>query len=191
MSNVVTPANGAFAMNGEIEKAARRERPRLLDFIRRRVKTDQDAEDILQDVFYGLVSSYSVTEPIERLTAWLFRAARNRIIDLYRKRKPETLPLEELEESLPVRLEQILFDPSAYPDALYDRSVVWTELADALDELPEEQREVFVMHELEGKSFKEIAAITGEPLNTLLSRKRYAILVLRDRLQELYDDLLS
>ncbi len=191
MSNIVTPADGALAVNSKLEEAVRHERPRLLDFIRRRVKTDQDAEDILQDVFYGLFASYSVTEPIERLTAWLFRAARNRIIDLYRKRRAETLSLEDLEESLPLRLEQILFDPSVDPDTLYDRSAVWAELADALEDLPEEQREVFVMHELEGKSFKEIAAITGEPLNTLLSRKRYAILALRDSLQDLYDDLSS
>ena len=190
MSNDLISSNGALAMNAVLEQAARRERPKLLNFIRRRVKTDEDAEDILQDVFYRLVTSYSVTEPIEELTSWLFRAARNRIIDWYRKRKADPFSTLDLEESLPVRLEEILFDPEVDPDTLFARSRVWTELSDALDELPDRQREVFVLHELEGKSFKEIAEITGEPVNTLLSRKRYAILPLRERLQDLYDEFL-
>jgi RNA polymerase sigma factor (sigma-70 family) len=190
MSNDLISSNGALAMNAVLEQAARRERPKLLNFIRRRVKTDEDAEDILQDVFYRLVTSYSVTEPIEELTSWLFRAARNRIIDWYRKRKADPFSTLDLEESLPVRLEEILFDPEVDPDTLFARSRVWTELSDALDELPDRQREVFVLHELEGKSFKEIAEITGEPVNTLLSRKRYAILTLRERLQDLYDEFL-
>ncbi len=191
MSNDLISSNGALAMNAVLEQAARRERPKLLNFIRRRVKTDEDAEDILQDVFYRLVTSYSVTEPIEELTSWLFRAARNRIIDWYRKRKADPFSTLDLEESLPVRLEEILFDPEVDPDTLFARSRVWTELSDALDELPDRQREVFVLHELEGKSFKEIAEITGEPVNTLLSRKRYAILTLRERLQDLYDEFLA
>ena len=190
MSNDLISSNGALAMNAVLEQAARRERPKLLNFIRRRVKTDEDAEDILQDVFYRLVTSYSVTEPIEELTSWLFRAARNRIIDWYRKRKADPFSTLDLEESLPVRLEEILFDPEVDPDTLFARSRVWTELSDALDELPDRQREVFVLHELEGKSVKEIAEITGEPVNTLLSRKRYAILTLRERLQDLYDEFL-
>jgi RNA polymerase sigma factor (sigma-70 family) len=190
MSNDLISSNGALAMNAVLEQAARRERPKLLNFIRRRVKTDEDAEDILQDVFYRLVTSYSVTEPIEELTSWLFRAARNRIIDWYRKRKADPFSTLDLEESLPVRLEEILFDPEVDPDTLFARSRVWTELSDALDELPDRQREVFVLHELEGKTFKEIAEITGEPVNTLLSRKRYAILTLRERLQDLYDEFL-
>jgi RNA polymerase sigma factor (sigma-70 family) len=190
MSNDLISSNGALAMNAVLEQAARRERPKLLNFIRRRVKTDEDAEDILQDVFYRLVTSYSVTEPIEELTSWLFRAARNRIIDWYRKRKADPFSTLDLEESLPDRLEEILFDPEVDPDTLFARSRVWTELSDALDELPDRQREVFVLHELEGKSFKEIAEITGEPVNTLLSRKRYAILTLRERLQDLYDEFL-
>ena len=190
MSNDLISSNGALAMNAVLEQAARWERPKLLNFIRRRVKTDEDAEDILQDVFYRLVTSYSVTEPIEELTSWLFRAARNRIIDWYRKRKADPFSTLDLEESLPVRLEEILFDPEVDPDTLFARSRVWTELSDALDELPDRQREVFVLHELEGKSFKEIAEITGEPVNTLLSRKRYAILTLRERLQDLYDEFL-
>ena len=174
--------------NATIERAAGAERKRLLDFIRRRVRTEEDAEDILQDVFYQLATSYSVTEPIEKITSWLFTVARNRIIDWYRKKRPESLPASGCDPTVPLNLEDILYDPKQNPDRVYARSLVWTELADALDELPEEQREVFVLHELEGKSFKEIVELTGEPLNTLLSRKRYAVLHLRDRLQELYEE---
>ena len=172
-----------------IEQAVRFERKRLFDFIRRRIRNEADAEDILQDVFYQLVTSYSVTEPIEKLTAWLFTVARNKIVDLYRKRKPGRFPSDEGGPSQPLNLEEILFDPSQHPDEVYVRSRVWTELADALDELPEKQREVFVMHELEGRSFKDIADETGESINTLLSRKRYAVLYLRERLQELYQEM--
>lgn len=174
--------------NATIERAAGAERKRLLDFIRRRVRTEEDAEDILQDVFYQLATSYSVTEPIEKITSWLFTVARNRIIDWYRKKRPESLPASGGDPAVPLNLEDILYDPKQNPDRVYARSLVWTELADALDELPEEQREVFVLHELEGKSFKEIVELTGEPLNTLLSRKRYAVLHLRERLQELYEE---
>lgn len=170
------------------ESAFRSNRKRLLDFIRQRVRTEEDAEDILSDVFYQLLSSYSVTEPIEKMTSWLYTVTRNKIIDWYRKKRPESLPAQFDDPTLPLNLEDILFDPTQNPDDVYARSMVWTELADALDELPPEQRDVFVMHELEGKSFKEIAAITGEPQNTLLSRKRYAILYLRERLQELYKE---
>ena len=172
-----------------IEQTVHTERKRLFDFIRRRVRNEADAEDILQDVFYQLVTSYSLTEPIERLTSWLFTVARNKVIDWYRKRRPEALPADEDNPSAPLNLEDILFDPKENPDEVYARSLVWTELAEALDELPEEQRDVFVLHELEGKSFKEIAEITGEPVNTLLSRKRYAVLFLREQLKELYDEL--
>jgi RNA polymerase sigma factor (sigma-70 family) len=171
-----------------LERAVQAERPRLFDFIRRRVRTNEDAEDILQDVLLQLASSYSITEPIEKLTAWLFTVARNKVIDWYRKRRPEALPRDADDPSIPLNLDQILYDPSQNPDRVYARSMVWTELADALDELPEEQKEVFVLHELEGKSFKEIAKITREPVNTLLSRKRYAVLFLRERLQELYNE---
>ena len=174
------------------DAAYRSERKRLFDFIRRRVRTEADAEDILADVFYQMIASYSVTEPIEKMTSWLLTVARNKIIDWYRKRKPESLRQRAdesaLPQNLPLNLEDILFDPGQNPDVLYARSLVWTELADALEDLPDEQRDVFVMHELEGKSFKEIAELTGEPVNTLLSRKRYAVLYLREALQELYDD---
>ena len=175
--------------DASIEQAVKAERRRLLDFIRRRVRTEQDAEDILQDVFYQLVSSYSITEPIEKLTSWLFTVARNKIIDWYRKKKPGRLPVDERDAQAPLNLEDILFDPTQNPDQVYARSLVWTELADALDELPDEQRDVFVKHELEGKSFREIAEETGEPMNTLLSRKRYAVLYLREKLAELYDEI--
>lgn len=172
--------------NVTIERAAGAERKRLLEFIRRRVRTQEDAEDILQDVFYQLATSYSVTEPIEKITSWLFTVARNKIIDWYRKKRPESLQRGEGNQAVPLNLEDILYDPRQNPDRVYARSMVWTELADALEELPDEQREVFVLHELEGKSFRQIAELTGDPLNTLLSRKRYAVLHLRDRLQELY-----
>jgi RNA polymerase sigma factor (sigma-70 family) len=174
------------------DAAFRSERKRLFDFIRRRVRTEADAEDILADVFYQMVASYSVTEPIEKVTSWLLTVARNKIIDWYRKRKPESFRQREdesaLPSNLPLNLEDILFDPGQNPDVLYERSQLWTELADALEDLPVEQRDVFIMHELEGISFKEIAEITGEPVNTLLSRKRYAVLYLREALQELYDE---
>jgi len=173
----------------ELDRTMRSERKRLLDFIRKRVRNQSDAEDILQDVFYQLVTSYSVTEPIEKLTAWLFTVARNKIIDWYRKRRPEALPSDPGDQDSPLNLEEILFDPRQNPDRVYARSLVWSELSDALDELPDEQRDVFVMHELEGRSFKEIAELTGEPINTLLSRKRYAVLFLREQLQELYNEI--
>src|ERR1041384_33968 len=179
-----------------LDTAIQAERKRLFDFIRGRVRTSEDAEDILQDVFYQLVTSYSVTEPIERLTSWLFTVARNRIIDWYRKARPTSSISQSVvnldgggDSQAPMNLEDILFDPSETPDQTYARSIVWTELADALEELPENQRQVFVMHELEGRSFKEIAEMTGEPINTLLSRKRYAVLFLRERLQELYNEI--
>jgi RNA polymerase sigma factor (sigma-70 family) len=172
-----------------IERTYRTERKRLLEFIRKRVHRDQDAEDILQDVFYQLVAGYSVTEPIERLTSWLFTVARNKITDWYRKRRPGPLSANKDDPSASLNIEEILFDTQQNPDQVYAHSLIWTELAEALDELPYEQREVFVMHELEGKSFKEIAELTGEPINTLLSRKRYAVLFLREKLYELYKEI--
>lgn len=172
-----------------IARTFREERTRLAEFIRRRVRTEEDAEDILQDVFYQLAASYSVTEPIEKLTSWLFTVARNKIIDWYRKKRTDSLPADFDNPDSPLNLADILYDPNDNPDQVYARSLVWTDLADALDELPEEQREVFVMHELQGKSFKEISEETGENMNTLLSRKRYAVLFLREKLQELYDEI--
>ena len=173
-----------------VEQAYRTERKRIFDFIRRRVNAEEDAEDILQDVFYQLATNYDVAEPIENLAGWLFTVARNKITDWYRKRKPEPISSNATNDDAPDVITQIA-DPSQNPEELLLRQAVWEELNDALDELPSEQRDVFVMHELEGRSFKEIAEITGAPLNTLLSRKRYAVLFLRERLQELYDDFIE
>jgi RNA polymerase sigma factor (sigma-70 family) len=174
-----------------ISKVVKLEQLRLRNFIRRRVPDPRDVEDILQDVFYELVEANRLLMPIEHVTSWLFRVARNRITDLFRRRKPESFShaagnAGEDEELL--RLEDLLPSPDAGPEALYARNVLLAELELAVDELPEEQREVFVAHELEGRSFKEMAAETGVSVNTLLSRKRYAVLHLRERLQSIYDE---
>jgi RNA polymerase sigma factor (sigma-70 family) len=170
-----------------IEPVLRGERQKLLNYIRQRVGSDEDAEDLLQDVYLNLLASPSVTEPIQNLTAWLFTAARNRIIDWYRRRKPDPWGDPELEGFwMP---EELLVDPVEGPEGATMRSFMAEELADALAELPTPQREVFEKHELEGRSFKEMADETGTPINTLLSRKRYAVLALRERLKDLYDEL--
>jgi RNA polymerase sigma factor (sigma-70 family) len=172
-----------------ISEVVTREQSRLRNFIRRRVPDPRDAEDILQEVFYELVEANRLLMPIEHVTGWLFRVARNRITDLFRKKKPESFSDAAVEEDGELlRLEDLLPSPDAGPDALYARSVLLDELEFALDELPDEQREVFVGHELEGRSFKEMAAETGVSVNTLLSRKRYAVLHLRERLQSIYDE---
>jgi RNA polymerase sigma factor (sigma-70 family) len=163
-----------------LSDAFERNQIRLRNFIRRRVLDPRDAEDILQDVFYALVEANHLLVPIEHVTGWLFRVARNRITDLFRKAKPESLQWEEL-----------LPSPDAGPEAIYARRVLLEEIEAAIDELPDEQREVFVAHELEGRSFKEMAAQTGVSVNTLLSRKRYAVLHLRERLHEIYDEFLN
>ncbi len=168
-----------------IAETIRNERGRLLGYIRSRVRTEEDAEDILQDVFFQLSASIGVAEPIEKLTSWLFTVARNKIIDWYRKKKPVS---SLYDDSTGIASEDLLSDPEQVPEDLYMRSLVWEELAEGLDELPKEQREVFVQHELEGKSYNEIARKTGVPLNTLLSRKRYAVLALRVRLREIYEE---
>jgi RNA polymerase sigma factor (sigma-70 family) len=176
-----------------LEGTIRSERRRLLDFIRSRVGIAEDAEDILQDVFYQLAAGDRVVESIENVTSWLFTVARNRIIDWYRKRRPEPISTLNVgsrdDEEEPLLLENALFDPGDDPDAVYFRRLVWEELADALEELPAAQREVFVQHELEGKSFREISDESGVGVPTLLSRKRYAVAYLRTRLRELYDEL--
>lgn len=174
-----------------ISEAVRRERGRLRNFIRSRVRDEADAEEILQEVFYELVETYRLMKPVEQVSAWLFRVARNRIIDLFRKRKPETLESEisgTAEEGERLTLEDLLPSPDGGPEAVYARTVLLEELDAALDELPEEQREVFVGHELEGRSFKDLAAETGVSINTLLSRKHYAVIHLRERLSEIYDE---
>jgi RNA polymerase sigma factor (sigma-70 family) len=174
-----------------LSEAIERERPRLRSFIRKRVADARDAEDILQEIFYELVEAYRLMKPVEQVGAWLFRVARNRITDLFRKRKRElarTDPMAVDEKGEPVILEDLLPSPDAGPEAAYARSVLVQELDAALDELPEEQRDVFIAHELEGRSFKELAAETGLSVNTLLSRKHYAVLYLRERLQDIYDE---
>ena len=180
----------ALEQDQRISEVVKREQSRLRNFIRRRVPDPRDAEDILQDVFYELVEANRLLMPIEHVTGWLFRVARNRITDLFRKKKPEsfsdTAVADEDDELL--QLEDLLPSPDAGPEALYARNVLLDELELAVDELPEEQREVFVAHELEGRSFKEMAAETGVSVNTLLSRKRYAVLHLRERLQSIYDE---
>lgn len=172
-----------------LSQAMERDEPRLRSFIRRHVADTSDAEDILQDVFYELLSAYRLTKPVEHVTAWLFRVARNRIIDLFRRKKPGSLnePIGTEEDGHFV-LEELLPSSDAGPEAAYARGLVLDALDDALDELPESQREVFVAHELEGRSFKEISDETGLSINTLLSRKHYAVLHMRRRLRNIYDD---
>ena len=167
-----------------------KERSRLRNFIRRRVADPSDAEDIVQEVFYELVEANRLLMPIEHVTGWLFRVARNRIIDLLRKKKPQAFSdaAVEGEGGEMLQIEDLLPSPDAGPEALYFRHVLLDELELALDELPEEQHDVFVAHELEGRSFKVMAAETGVSVNTLLSRKRYAVLHLRERLQSIYDE---
>ncbi len=180
----------ALDRDRRISEVVEREQSRLRRFIRRRVPDPRDVDDVLQDVFYELVEANRLLMPIDHVTGWLFRVARNRITDLFRKKTPVSLSdvvvVDEGDERL--RVEDLLPSPDAGPEALYARAVLLDELERALDELPAEQREVFVAHELEGRSFKEMAAETGVSVNTLLSRKRYAVRHLRERLQEIYDE---
>ncbi len=174
-----------------ISEAVSQEQSRLRNFIRRRVPDPGDAEDILQDVFFELVEAYRMMKPVEQVTAWLFRVARNRITDLFRRKGREALrnqPVGIAEDGELLLLEELLPSSDAGPDAAYARSVLLEELDEALDELPVEQREVFVAHELMGYTFKELTARTGLSVNTLLSRKHYAVLHLREHLQAIYDE---
>jgi RNA polymerase sigma factor (sigma-70 family) len=176
-----------------ISEVVKQEQSRLRNFIRRRVPDPGDADDILQDVFYRLVEANRLLMPIEHVTGWLFRVASNRITNLFRKQEPERFSdlsaVGDDGERLP--FEDLLPSPDAGPDALYARTLLLDELELALDELPKEQREVFVAHELEGRSFKELSAQTGVSVNTLLSSKRYAVLHLRERLQRVYDEFIQ
>lgn len=178
--------------DSDITATVVRERTRLVNFIRRRIRDPNDAEDILQDVFHEFVQAYRLPAPIEQASAWLFRAARNRIIDRFRKKKEQ--PLTELAEDgdeagSEYQLDLALPAHDAGPEALYARAVVLKALQDALDELPPNQRDVFIAHELEGRTFRSMAAESGVTVNTLLARKRYAVLHLRARLQVVYDEL--
>ena len=194
MSGAASLERMAIEQDQRISDVVEQEQSRLRNFIRRRVPDPGDAEDTLQDVFYELVEANRLLMPIEHVTGWLFRVARNRITDLFRKKKPENFSdtavagSSEDDEGLQLQIEDLLPSPDAGPDALFARNLLIDELESALDELPDEQREVFVAHEFEGRSFKQIAAETGVSVNTLLSRKRYAVLHLRERLQTIYKE---
>jgi RNA polymerase sigma factor (sigma-70 family) len=185
----------ALEQDRRISDVVTREQSRLRNFIRRRVPDPRDAEDILQEVFYELVEANRLLMPIEHVTGWLFRVARNRITDLFRKKRPENFSdaaisghdVDDAGDEL-LRWENMLPSPDAGPEALYARNLLLDEFELAIDELPEEQREVFVAHEFEGISFKEMAAESGVNISTLLSRKRSAVLHLRQRLQSIYDE---
>jgi RNA polymerase sigma factor (sigma-70 family) len=195
MNDAASLERMSLEQDRRISEVVGREQSRLRNFIRRRVPDARDAEDILQEVFYELVEANRLLMPIEHVTGWLFRVARNRITDLFRKKKPESFSdaavvnSDNSEELL--RLEDLLPSPDAGPDALYARGVLLDEIELALDELPDEQREVFVWHEIEGRSFKEMAAETGVSVNTLLARKHYAVLHLRERLRSIYDEFMK
>ena len=180
-------------LDNQISEAARREGSRLRNFIRRRVANPDDVEDVLQDVFSELVESFHLMRPIEHIGPWLFRVARNRIIDLYRKRRPEisaNAPVDD-EEGSAVEFQDLLPSADAGPEAALGREALIDELDAALAELPREQREVFVANELEGRSFAELSKESGVKVNTLLSRKRYAVLSLRERLRAIYEEFLK
>ncbi|HEV3305027.1 MAG TPA: sigma-70 family RNA polymerase sigma factor [Candidatus Sulfotelmatobacter sp.] len=176
----------------QISEVIAKERSRLRNFIRKRVSGEADVEDLLQEVFYELVKANRLLMPIDYVTGWLFRVARNRITDLFRKKKAETFSdaATEDEDGELLQIEDLLPSPDAGPEALYARHVLLDELNFALEELPAEQREVFVAHELEGRSFKELSKESGVSVNTLLSRKRYAVLHLRQRLQSIHDEFM-
>ena len=182
--------------NEIIEQAVKNERKKLLNFIKTRVGNEEDASDILQDVFYQLATNHGMVETIENMASWLYRVTRNKIIDWYRKRKTESIDTmtafdDEDEDGYFSNLAALSSSQSDNPDAVFERQLVWDTMYEALSELPEEQREVFILHELENKSFNEIAEQTGVSVNTLLSRKRYAVLYLREKLKDLYDELIN
>jgi RNA polymerase sigma factor (sigma-70 family) len=176
-----------------ISQAMERDEPRLRSFIRKHVADTSEAEDIVQDVFYELLEAYRLMKPVEHVTAWLFQVARNRMIDLFRKKRPDSLnePVISSDDGDTLLLEDLLPSAEASPEAAYARNVLLDALEDAFEELPEAQRDVFIAHELTGLSFKEISAETGLSVNTLLSRKRYAVLHLRRNLQSIHDDFVK
>ena len=175
-----------------VEQTVAAERSRLFNFIKKRVSDPGDAEDILQDVFFQLWSGYDTIENLERVTSWLFRVARNKIIDRDRKLKPASFSERETtreNDEPPLLLANILGDSSNSPEDVYQKELIWDSIEEVLAEMPKKQRDVFVWHELEDQSFREMAERTGESINTLLSRKRYAVTYLRERLQTLYDEI--
>jgi RNA polymerase sigma factor (sigma-70 family) len=171
-----------------ISQAVEKDQPRLRSFIRKHVSDIGEAEDVLQDVFYELLEAYRLMKPVEHVTAWLFRVARNRMVDLFRRKKPTSLNNPASIEDDGDTLEDLLPSEDAGPEAAYARSLLLDALEEALEELPQTQREVFIAHELSGQSFKEISAETGLSVNTLLSRKHYAVTHLRESLQSIYED---
>jgi RNA polymerase sigma factor (sigma-70 family) len=181
--------------NASIKEIFLQEQKRLSNFIRNKVASAEDAEDILQETFYQLTENFSVLEPIEKVAAWLFKVASNKITDLYRKKKTDSLETIAANTSRgnddgdETDAEELFLMPSILEEDSYTRGVIMDAIEEALNELPKEQRDVFVMYEIEDKSFKEIAAITGESVNTLLSRKRYATAYLRERLIDLYEEI--
>jgi RNA polymerase sigma factor (sigma-70 family) len=181
----------AVEQDQRISDIVKRERSRLLNFIRRLAPDPDDAEDILQDVFYRLVEANRLLMPIEHVTGWLYRVARNRITDVFRKKEPENFSDIDVDDEDGRQFEDLLPSPDAGPEAAYVRSLLLEELRRALAELPKEQREVFIAQEFEGRSFRQIADETGVSVNTLLSRKRYAVLHLRKRLQQVYDEFMK
>ncbi|HAX48846.1 MAG TPA: RNA polymerase sigma factor [Ignavibacteria bacterium] len=195
LSKDLTLKENLERQNSLLKEVIEKERPRLLGFIKRRVAVESDAEDILQDVFYQFTKTMR-EDPIEKAASWLFKAASNKIIDWYRKIKP--VSLDKLNESLfdedvntSYGIEDVSYSDAQPQDVMYTRQEFWPMMEELLNQLPEKQREVFIMHEFEGKSFKEISAITGTGINTLLSRKRYAEIFLREELKELYDEITS
>src|SRR3982751_1750999 len=191
MEGILAPDGVTAEQNRRLSDVIAREQARLRGFIRARVTSDTDAEDIFQEVFYELVDAYRLAKPLEQVGAWLFRVARNRITDLFRSQRSRSVDLSEAQrvsEGDNLNWEDLLPSPDAGPDALYARKLLLEELDAALDEIPQEQRDVFVAHEIEGQSFKDLSQNMGVRLNTLLSRKRYAVLHLRRRLQSIYSE---
>jgi RNA polymerase sigma factor (sigma-70 family) len=182
------------AQNESIQEVVRENGKKLFAFIRNRVREPEEAEDIFQDVMFELTESYRMMQPIEKMAAWLYRVARNKITDKYRKKRPHLLEDQQIfnnGEDEQLFIQDLLKSNSQSPDKNFDQALIQDALEEALDELPEEQRDVFIKHELEGLSFREIAEQTNESLNTLLSRKRYAVLHLREKLKNLYEELFN
>jgi RNA polymerase sigma factor (sigma-70 family) len=191
MSEGLSVETTARDQDQQISQVVKLEGAKLKNFIRSRVPDERDAEDILQEVFYELVEAYRMVKPLERVSGWLYRVARNRITDLFRKKHPETLdadPVGVFEDGESLLLQDLLPSADAGPEAAYARGVLIEELNAALDEVPEEQRQVFVAHEIEGRSFKDLARTTGLNVNTLVLRKNYAVLHLRERLQAIHKE---
>jgi RNA polymerase sigma factor (sigma-70 family) len=194
MEEVLTTNGVITDQNRRISETIAREQARLRQFIRKRVADDSDAEDIFQEVFYEFLDAYRLLKPVEQVGAWLFRVARNRIIDLFRRKRPVVLGNDSVlatEDGEAHQWEDLLPSPDAGPEAVYARGVLLEELDTALEELPVEQHDVFVAHEIEGRSFKELSEATGVSVSTLLSRKRYAVLQLRRRLQAIYSEFVK